>query len=140
MHFHYSWLSTSGQLQDLDHCVVGEIVTYPLDGTIGNEFFYPSPPYAVTPVSDNPTILSVAATAGQADDIHPHNSFVTPYRSVVVDAAQTYRFNCSNYLNGEWVDFTNFTIERTVDKHSFNSSFFYTIVKAGSSAQVDPLP
>ncbi len=140
LRFVVKWLSTSGQVQDLDHCVVGEIVTYPDSGTFFGSFFWPSPPYTSTPTAPNPTLITVDATLGVALDTHAHNNFVQPYHSNVIDVEQTYRWNCSNYLNGEWVDFSTFTIERSVNQHTFNSNWYYTVVKAGSSAQVDPLP
>ena len=52
--------SSSGNLNDLSACVVGEYVTYP---GIGN-FNWPSPPYLGGASADNPTINNVSATTG----------------------------------------------------------------------------
>lgn len=74
------------------------------------------------------------------EDQHLHNNFLTPYVGNLFDAAQTYRWSCSGYYNGQWQTFANNTIERTVAKHINLSTWYYLVTKSGSSASVDPLP
>jgi hypothetical protein len=134
--FTYRWASSSGNLQDLGACQVGEYVTYPGSGN----YTWASPPYFPGYSSYNPDISNASATLGVGNDVHTHASFATPYITNSFNAAQQFRWSCTNYANGQWFDFADYTIGRSVNQHTFNSSWYYTVTKAGASAQVDPLP
>jgi hypothetical protein len=140
LEFTYYWDSSTGNQQDLSNCLVGEYVTYPTFGHDSGLFLWPSPPYSATPVLDDPTIINVPGNDIGITDEHIHNNFLTPYVSNVFDAPQTYRWSCPGYYNGQWVTFTNNTIERTVAKHVSLSTWYYLVTKSGYSATVDPLP
>ena len=136
--FQYNWDSSSGNLSDLNQCTLREYLVYPGSGP---SFTFPNPPYAS--YSDtNPGILGgIAATLGVASDHHyPGNGFVTPYVATDFSINQKYQFSCSNYNGGAWTDLlTNQIIERKTEQNP-NSSWKYTIAKAGVSASIDPLP
>lgn len=139
LQFTYDWDSSSGNLPDLSNCTVAEIVTYP--GT-ANPYVYASPPYASGSTVPNPTTpAGYAATLGTGTDNHYHPGFQSPYVSNDFTATQYYRYQCSNYKNGQWVNLLGpITIERNVSQNVNNGAWQYVITKSGSSNSVIPLP
>jgi hypothetical protein len=92
LQFSYAWDSTSGNLNDLSGCMVGEKVDYP---GIEDPYCFPSPPWSHC--WDNPTIIDVPAIDGQLLDIHSTGTFITPYKAASVTATQIYRWrSCVN--------------------------------------------
>jgi len=132
LRFQYDWESSTGNLDDLSNCRVGEIVTYP--GT-GAAYKWPAPMVKKT---INPTEDSVSGpSAVFVDDHFPPNSFTHPLNSASFSATQKYRYKCGSggyvYLTGSMI------IKRTVTRNS-NGSWKYTVTKSGSSATIDPIP
>jgi hypothetical protein len=142
LHFDYSWASSTGNLDNLGNCEVGESVAYPG----ANPYVWTSPPYAQNGGTRNPTVLWVPATDGEAQDNHRHFGFLRPYRADNFTATQDYRWRCTNINGGRITDFANFTgiqIVRTVANTMRNpqdNCWFYTIIKSAAMAQVRPLP
>ena len=146
LQFVYEWDSSSGKTSDLANCVIGEIVTYP---GIASPYVWTSPPYnQPNPLFPNPFTSSITATnvliapynhTGFADN-HDHPTFRTPYKYDDFVSTQYYRFSCTNYQAGAWVNMAGpISIERTVKQNS-NGTWQYTVMKSGSSASVNPLP
>ena len=135
--FEYEFDSSTGKLEDLTGCVVGEIVTYPG----GNPFRYPSPPYAANGIA-NPTIIDVAAEFGFISDVHGiPGGFMKPYVTSDVNSTQIYRYKCSCRNNGNYVNLTGpITIGRHVLESDPPDVWAYYIEKSGIRALVEPLP
>ena len=148
LQFTYYWDSSSGNTNDLSNCQVGEIVYYP--GT-ASPYHWTQPPYTqpTNPVTINPFTTNFSATnwlvppdshvGGVDSNIHP--PFVTPYTYDNFTTSQTFRFQCTNYNNGNWVNFnsTGIAITRDVTQNA-NGSWKYTITKSGASNVVNPMP
>jgi len=139
LHFTYSWLSTTGNQQDLASCQVGEIVTYQGQGP-GN-FVWPSPPYVQpNPLTIKPTVGTVPATDPGFGDTQDHPDFTGPYvQTTDVEAVQLMRWQCSNYNNGAWNTFITYPIQRFVNQEE-SGAWYYQVTKAGLTGLVDPLP
>ena len=133
--FTYSWLSTTGNPEDLTSCQVREHVTYP--GGLGI-FTWPSPPYVSGVTNDNPLDNPMSATFGGFGDTQDHPGFVGPYITNYFEATQEFQWQCSNYNSGSWNDFVTYPIDRVVDL--LGPSWYYTVTKAGISSTLIPLP
>ncbi len=139
LHFHYLFDSSSGDLNDLSQCTIGEIVTYL---GMGN-FHPPTPPFAnLTNGIQNPNINDHSATPGFLDDDHgTGGTFVTPYSEASYTATQYYRYKCPCKNNGNYVNVAGpNTIVRSVSRIGQTARYKYTITKSGSSATISPLP
>jgi hypothetical protein len=136
LHFDISWQSSSGNLQDLAQCKIGEYVTYP--GT-DSPYVWPDPAWInQTP---NPTKLTVPAADGVAEDNHKpgaFDDFIT--RTVVLGATQYYWYKCPGTGEVKFSAYTNIDIARTVEQvgPNFQPCALYTITKLGYSASFIP--
>jgi hypothetical protein len=139
LRFTYAWDSSSGYFADLSACTVGEIVTYP---GFANPYPFPSPPFPPDAYS-NPTVINLAATSGGFQDdqkLTPSTTFVKPYSSSSFTATQYYRYSCSNYQNGAYVNIKGpLSIVRSVSPNG-SGGWEFTVTKSGSSAVINPLP
>jgi len=148
LQFIYYWDSSSGNTNDIANCQVGEIVYYP--GT-ASPYKWTQPPYTqpTNPVTINPFTANVAGSNWLpapdshvgAVDTNTHPSFVKPYTSDNFTASQNFRFQCSNYNNGNWNNFTQvgIPITRNVTVNT-SGSWKYSITKSGASNTVNPMP
>lgn len=98
---HYTWGSSTGNLNDLAACFIGERVAYPGDT---NPWPFPPPFPAIS--ANNPTLSmpgDIVSTAGNFDDDHstPGN-FRPPYSVTSFNTQQIYRFHCPCYNNDNW--------------------------------------
>jgi hypothetical protein len=139
LHFDYRWDSSSGNLADLQYCVVAEYVTYP-DGR--NPWPLPSPPFPPD-TFPNPTNIGVFATLGKAGDDHqlvPFTTFIKPYSNSTFTAKQNYQFACTYYDSGNFHTMMgpNFIV-RTVSQYP-NGTWEFTVTKSGAIATINPLP
>ena len=98
--FTYFWLSTSGNLSDLDpNCVVHEYVTY--QG--GSPYYHPAPFTVAIQGIPNPTITPTPKNPGSAGFIVDNQLFrnsssldvVQPYQLAYFSATQTWEFDDS---------------------------------------------
>lgn len=127
LHFEYGWTSTSTKLADLSQCQVGENVAYPG----GNPYVWPKPPFNGS--TTNPTVLSVPATDGKAQDNHSHTPFITPYKAAAFNATQQYRYICRNLDTTDFPGFNNVIIARSVADTTGKGCWTYKITKTGKS-------
>ena len=136
LHFDYRWDSSTGRLADLAACTVSERVDYR-----AADLPFPSPPFPAGLNPPNPTILSVAATDGAAQDNHSTpGAFVKPYAAASVTAMQIYRYTCPCSNGGNPVTiFGPLAIVRSVIRNP-NGSFRFEITKSGATATINPLP
>ena len=134
LHFEYAWDSSTGSLADLSNCTISERVEY----AGGNPFVWPNPPWnGSTP---NPTILSVPAVDGTAEDNHSTKPFVKPYQAASFTAVQRYRYTCACANGGNPLVIVGpLNIVRSVTQKT-DGNFRFTVTKSGSTATVDPLP
>lgn len=136
LHFDYAWDSSTGDLTDLGSCTLSELVQY-------NAADLPaqSPPFPAGFNPPNPTILSVPASDGVAQDNHSVGApFVKPYVNASFTAVQRYRSTCPCANGGNPVVIDGpINIVRSVNANG-NGTFNYTITKSGSSATINPLP
>jgi hypothetical protein len=132
--FHYEWASTSGNLDDLAQCQVGEYVSYPG----GNPFVWPSPPY--NGQTANPTIAWLAAVVGVAQDNQMHEPFLEPYVANAFNANQEYRYRCTSLDTVIFPGWSGITIARTVADSTGKGCWGYTVTKSGSTASLPRLP
>ncbi len=132
----YSWDSSTGNLQDLSSCTVGEIVTYPGVG----DYFPPSPPFPAGGFI-NPTVIDVAGNSIGFEDVHrTRGNFVAPYSSASFTAVQYYRYSCPCMNNGAPVNLAGpIDIVRSVTIAD-RGTWKFTITKSGDSATINPLP
>jgi PBS lyase HEAT-like repeat len=138
LHFDYQWDSSTGNLNDLKDCQIGENVTY----SGGNPFIWQKPPYnGSTP---NPTITWLSASAGpnpgHMQDNHSPKQFVQPYVANTFNASQDYRYQCPISGIVVFPGEKGITIARTVSDSTGRGCFGYTVTKSGASASVNPLP
>jgi hypothetical protein len=135
LHFDYTWGSSTGNLADLSACTLSELVEYtPADLPAKVPF-----PASFNP--PNPTILSVPAVNGAAQDNHSIGApFRKPYANATMTAVQRYRYTCPCANGGNPVVIVGpINIVRSVSDNG-NGTFRYTITKSGSSAVINPLP
>ena len=137
LRFHYTWGSSTGNLNNLGDCQVGENVAYPGGN---NPFVWNSPPYQANFRTPNPTVIWLRATTGTFQDTHTHAGFLQPYRADNFTATQDYRWRCTNVNNNNPTNFiAGIQIVRTVTNPRGNC-WVYTITKSGATAQLMPLP
>jgi hypothetical protein len=135
--FIYTWQSSSGNLQDLASCVVGESVFYP--GT-DPTYTWPAP---MVQTSNNPTtiygpgnsryITTLPTNTGSFHDQNwPPGSYSTPYfLGEPFDATQQLRWSCPNYNNGGFYSFVpNIDLNRKIYQDA-NKKYWYQISKSG---------
>jgi hypothetical protein len=144
MQFSYTWQSSSGRINDIASCIVGEDVSY----TGPNPYPWPAP--MVGP-STNPTILNVQGnnntglpnSAGMADYQIAPSSYAKPYQQNSFQATQIFQWACPNYNDGAFYRFTpNITITRSVVKNS-SGQWIYQVTKFGFTSTYTnsaPLP
>jgi hypothetical protein len=135
IHFKYAWDSNTGNLNDLNHCDVGQRVTYP--ASPGADFIFPSPPYVAGVLSRNPLETLLPGTLGQAQDTHGHPMFLPPYApGGVVEAQQQYFYQCLCLNARQSLQIQS--IIRNVAPQG--NGWEYTITKSGVTGTIDPLP
>lgn len=143
LEWEYRWDSSTGNLNHLAACEVGEFVDYP---GVGPRYFYPSPPFPTNPANGllDPTEINVAGSDGIIGDINwvpGIGNFRTPYSSSSVTSTQNWRYRCPCANGGAWVNvFGPLSINRSVSQNA-NGTWKYTITKPiGGSASYNPLP
>lgn len=139
LHFDYKWDSSSGNLADLEYCIVGEYVT---NQDPRDPWPWPSPPFPPN-TSGNPTTVNIIATQGGSPDDHrlyPYSTFAKPYSFSTFTATQYYRFACTYYDSENYHNMQGpNSIVRTVSQNP-NSSWKFTVTKSGAGASINPLP
>lgn len=135
--FIYTWQSSTGTLQDLAACLVGETVFYP--GT-GSSYTWPAPMIQTTLNPDlhygagnsryNPNLDS--NTGSFHDQNYPPGAYSTPYFvGEPFDTTQTLQWSCDYYNNGSYNRFVpNIDINRKIYQDA-NSKYWYQISKSG---------
>jgi hypothetical protein len=133
--FSYTWQSSSGNIQDLASCVVGENVSYPGSSPA---YAWPAPMVNSTV---NPTVLNVAgnnpgpnsSTAGLGDYNYAPKSYIKPYLKSSFPATQILQWACPNYNNENFNRFVpNITIVRSVFLDA-GGKWEYQITKSGET-------
>jgi hypothetical protein len=132
--FNYGWSSSTGNLQDLQHCLVYERLDY--QGP--NPFTWPST--FCSSQNPNPEYLPSAginaANGGLMDT--QATCFAKPYSATSLPITQTLQYICGtmngyNNLSGQ------ISLSRTVTQNS-NGTFAFTMSAQGQSATVNPMP
>jgi len=132
--FQYTWASSSGNLEDLAQCEIGEYVTYPG----ASPFPWPSPPYKGS--TKNPSVSFAEATLGVTEDTQKHEAFLEPYVANAFNATQAFWYRCRPGVIVEIPGWTGITIARTVADSTGDGCWGYTVTKSGYSAPYSPLP
>jgi hypothetical protein len=144
LHSEYHWGSSTGSVNDLSSCSVGEFTTYPGYPNSANPWPWPSPYPAIS--TDNPTTGSVPGSDGGVYDnnwAYTPNTvpvFRTPYTSLDFTVTQYFRYKCGN--QSQWTVFAGpIYIYRSVEQNP-NSSWYYAVSKSdgSGSAGINPLP
>ncbi|HEX8175802.1 MAG TPA: hypothetical protein VF543_11845 [Pyrinomonadaceae bacterium] len=133
LHFEYAWDSSTGNLNDLGNCVVGEIVYLPTRGT----YVWPKPPFNSSEPS--PGVIDVEGWRGRFNDDHlpPKDGYVSPFRAARFTANQIYRYKCTNVNGGRYVNLTRtIPILREFFQNS-DGTWTYRCSKSGASARSD---
>lgn len=131
---HYEWDSTSGDLEDLDGCVVGEIVYYPYGDP---PYYYPPDPPFDNWVIPNPTVVwAKPATDGWLLDTHGKGGgFSKPYYHTGFTATQYERYrNCLETITTFWGP-----VSITREVYELVSEWYYSTTKEDAYATA-PLP
>ena len=148
--FTYSWGSNTGDVEDLDHCMICEKVTFQADT-------YP-PPFPPVTV-ENPTLKCVPGTAnvssdgssGTAFDSNPETDvlkpgdFLKPYFEKHFPATQKFFYTCPCKTRsdvGIAIPVTvlgPLTIDQDITQRP-DGKFKFTVTKSGTSSSIDPLP
>lgn len=141
------WDSSTGHLQDLSGCKIGERVTY--DGNPGRYvfgidddfpgFYYPpNPPFDAQ--HNNPTITNVGdPTAGHWPDDHYAPGFTHPYQNSSYTGIQAFRYQCDDMPEGLWVSLgVSQSITRSISEGNFGQ-YLYTISEGGASNPPYPI-
>ena len=89
LYFEYVWESTTGDINDLFNCTVGERVDYP-----GSDDPYQWPLPWDNVKTPNPTVLYVSAIWGEATDTHSPAYVHSPYQNAGFSAEQIYWYHC----------------------------------------------
>jgi hypothetical protein len=132
LEFCYTWQSSTGNYQDLAHCVVYEVVNYPATSTT---YVWPSPPWSYS--TSNPTVNGVPGTDLRLTDDMLTGTFLKPYTAGSVLSTQYYRYTCDG---GSEVNLQGpIANSRSVAKNT-NGSYAYTVTSRGTSASINPLP
>jgi hypothetical protein len=133
MQFSYSWQSSSGNLNDISSCIVGENVSYRGSSPT---YQWPAP---MVGSSVNPTILNVqgnnsgpnGTTAGMGDYQYAPSSYTKPYEQDLFQATQMFQWACPSYNGGAFYRFTpNITITRSVIQNP-SGQWIYQVTKSG---------
>jgi hypothetical protein len=152
LQFTYFWLSTNGNLGDLDpNCVVHEYVTYPGSGSN----YVPPDPFIVTAYPyglSNPTITPIPKRPGSTGYLTDNQLFrgsspldvIQPYQLAYFSGTQTYEFDDS--ATGETnkqipgPDSGPLSIDRTIGpRPPYVPYWWYSVTKNGTTAWT-PLP
>ena len=127
LRFDYTWESSTGNLEDLKHCYVGERVE--LNATSFPPFL--PPPDLVRRRLPGPT--------GGLTDFHTP-AFVKPYSEAIQRLTQVYEYYCPCADNFKTIVLHGpLLIERSITRKP-NGDFRLLSTKSGKSAPVDPLP
>ena len=134
LYFEYMWDSSTGDLNDLSGCRVGEVVYYP--GT-SNPYIAPDPPFDLWEIT-NPTRKDVDATLGELADMHGKGGgFSKPYCDSGFGAKQWYEYlTCF----GGPINLEDHDIDRSVyqfDPLDPNSVWQYKVEKSGHFSTMD---
>lgn len=130
LYFRYSWQSSTGNLADLEGCIVGEKVTY--NG--GNPYNPPNPPCDHWNLN-NPTIINEKGSEGKILDEHGYKNFITPYTSIAFDSTQIYRYHTPCMNPDEYITLLGpLKIYRMVLKEG--DSWFYRVTKDNVTASM----
>lgn len=139
LEFEYYWDSSTGNLNQLSTCSIGEKVDYP---GIGSPYMRPSPPFPPGGHA-NPTEIEIGASSGALGDVHfvPPGNFVKPYVASSYTGSQIYRYKCPCAYGGTWVKILGpLQINRSVSQNP-NGTWKYTVTKPiGGQAGINPLP
>ena len=149
LRFTYAWDSSSGNLNDLSRCVVGEYVT--VQGTSADPYYWQSPPYAAganmpnpTWANSNPPAPDVAATLGKFQDDHTLYTnvpvaWVKPYVQTGFTDIQSYQYKCTNYHNGNYIEIDGplYIVKEVLQS---NGIWSYSVTKSNATATISPLP
>ncbi len=132
----YKWDSSTGNLADLSNVTIGERVDYPSNNcNVGNKYCWPSPPWALSATTANPTIInstSDGSISGVLTDTHASNAFSSTLQAAGFTASQVYRYRTSCANHGDWVILKGpMDIVRQVQQQS--GQWKYTISKDGNS-------
>jgi hypothetical protein len=124
--FQYTFQSSTGNIQDLAGCKVGETVFYP--GT-QNPWVWPLPMVQSTP---NPTALYGSGNNAYISDKNgPPSSYKQPYSYAHFQATQRLQWECPCYNSG---NYNNFVPDITIDRKVFQDTdgkWKYQIQKSG---------
>lgn len=97
LRFEYAWDSSTGTLEDIAGCEIGEYV----DQYTSNPF--PSPPFKAALSPNDPTESIDSAVSGHFEDVHlTPGPFVRPFEEALVDSTQIYRFRCPCQAGNAW--------------------------------------
>jgi hypothetical protein len=139
----YKWDSSTGNLNDLSACTIGEYVAYPTPP--GVDYQPPSPPWPANSPFVNPTIISGPATSTGFLDHHwlgqgiTGASFKKPYSASSFIASQYYWYSCSGGNVIHWKD--NLVITRSVSANGAGGwKFRVTASDTSTAATINPLP
>lgn len=140
MVINYVWGSSTGRVSDLSNVTIGERVDYPGVNCSNFKYCWPSPPWASSAVTDQPTIINVAGNLGGLNDTHESRAFRTPYRAASFTANQIYRYKTPCANGGNWVTIKGpLDIVRSISQKT-DGRWKYTITKDGNTISIDPLP
>jgi len=134
LYFEYMWDSSTGDLNDLSGCEVGEVVYY---GSTSDPYIPPDPPFDLWALL-NPTRIHVDATLGECGDLHSKGGgFSKPYCQSSFRSYQWYQYlTCF----GGPINLENHDIDRSVyqvDPLDPNSVWQYKVEKSGHSSTMD---
>ena len=124
----YSWTSSSGDLADLQGCLIQEKVTYPgyVDGQTTT--YTPPLPFPQSIQWNQPTLTNLTdPTTGAMYDTQSTPAAVG--EAIVrksFNASQMYRWSCPCFQSGAWQNFLGapLTITRTVDQDASQNWYF----------------
>ncbi len=139
--FTYQWDSSTGVIDHLVQCTVGEIVGYP-GGPGTYNFPTPFPNITVNNPTTSPPLLG-NINAGIFYDTHSTpGTFRTPYSANSFNATQYYWYSCPCSSGGFPQQMGgNNTITRSVSTNGGGGSGWkFTVSKSGDSATINPLP
>ncbi|HOK67842.1 MAG TPA: hypothetical protein PLV55_13650 [Anaerohalosphaeraceae bacterium] len=133
LYFIYAWDSTTGDLNDLGNCVVGEWVLYDLSD---DPYCWPLPWLTCTP---NPTVIALPATEGVAQDTHSCGTICPPLQEAQFVAYQNYWYRCDVPCCMKETDYELLLpigpIIRKITRESL-TGWLYWITKSGKYAEL----
>ncbi|MGH9914027.1 MAG: hypothetical protein ACRD63_01920 [Pyrinomonadaceae bacterium] len=140
MIINYAWDSSTGKLTDLSNVTIGERVDYPAVNCGNFKFCWPSPPWALSALAAQPSIIDGSGAFGSFHDTHDANEFLKPYRAASFTAKQIYRYQTSCANGGNPVTLRGpMDIVRSVSQKP-DGQWKYQITKDGNTISIDPLP